>query len=107
MGKQYTFKTTKDTEWLQSVLDSMNSRERSEFIRSAIIAQLTKTSCIEVDRQSLTSNKRSDNKSDNDLGVQEMPKFNTLNVSDQVSDLDMFDEVEEQDLDSILDNINF
>lgn len=107
MGKQYTFKITKDTEWLQSVLDNMGSRERSEFIRSAIIAQLTKTSSIEVDRQSLTPTKKSDKRSVNDLEVQEMHKFATLNVSDQVSDLDMFDEVEEEDLDSVLDNITF
>jgi hypothetical protein len=37
MGKQYTFKSTKATSWLEPLLDGMG-KERSEFIREMIIA---------------------------------------------------------------------
>lgn len=40
MPKQYTFKTTKYTTWLEGFLDSLPSNERSEFIRGAIMEKL-------------------------------------------------------------------
>lgn len=36
MPKQYTFKTTKSTEWMEEVLDNLPSSERSRFIRFAL-----------------------------------------------------------------------
>lgn len=36
MPKQYTFKTTRATEWMESHLDSLPPSERSRFIRQAI-----------------------------------------------------------------------
>lgn len=111
MGKQYTFKTTKNTEWLEDVLNNMSGRERSEFIRAAIISYLTKTTPTNVDTRGLTSDKRSDNKSVKDLEVQEMGKFCTQNVSDSESDnwsdFEVIGTDDEQDLDNILDNIIF
>ncbi|WIT26466.1 hypothetical protein [Bacillus phage SPO1L4] len=36
MAKQHNFKTTKSTEWMDELLDSMGQGEKSLFIRSAI-----------------------------------------------------------------------
>lgn len=36
LPKQYTFKTTRHTEWMEEHLDSLPPSERSRFIRAAI-----------------------------------------------------------------------
>ncbi len=36
MPRQYTFKTTKDTAWMEEYLNQMGRLQRSEFIRSCI-----------------------------------------------------------------------
>lgn len=36
MPKQYTFKTTRDTDWLEPVLDRLPAKERSRYIRMAL-----------------------------------------------------------------------
>ena len=36
MGKQYTFKTTRDTQWLEPLLDALASNERSMTIRESL-----------------------------------------------------------------------
>ena len=36
MGKQYTFKTTRDTQWLEPLLDALQSNERSKTMREAL-----------------------------------------------------------------------
>lgn len=36
MPKQYTFRTTKDTHWLETILDGKDRDERSGFIRDMI-----------------------------------------------------------------------
>lgn len=49
MPKQYTFKTTRATDWLEEHLDSLPPSERSRFIRSAISDKLTKDDNIRQD----------------------------------------------------------
>lgn len=110
MSKQYTFKTTKSTLWLENVLDSMGSRERSEFIRSAIIHHLADTSSTQVDRRVLTSDKRSDKMKDKDFEIQRFDNFKTSGVSDKEKDLQSDFDIIEEDTDSLddkLDNITF
>jgi hypothetical protein len=44
LPRQYTFKTTKDTAWIEEVLDDpAHTRDRSAFIRELIIAGLEST----------------------------------------------------------------
>ena len=38
MPKQYTFKTTKSTSYIEEILDNLGSSERSDFIRNAILS---------------------------------------------------------------------
>jgi len=40
MGKQHTFRTTKDTEWMDEILNNMGCSGKSEFIRNAIADRL-------------------------------------------------------------------
>ncbi len=40
MPKQYNFKTTRATEWMEEVLDNLPPSERSRFIRTAIMKHL-------------------------------------------------------------------
>lgn len=40
MSKQYTFKTTRRTSYLEEVLDALPSQDRSEFIRCALSSYL-------------------------------------------------------------------
>jgi hypothetical protein len=42
-SKQYTFKTTRDTEWLEDILDSLPPQYRSEFIRAHLIQGINGT----------------------------------------------------------------
>lgn len=43
LTRQYTFKTTIDTEWIEKHLNSLPRRERSEFIRNCVISGLDKS----------------------------------------------------------------
>lgn len=43
MAKQYSFKTTKTTKWIESILDDLSSGERSEAIREMIADYLEKS----------------------------------------------------------------
>jgi hypothetical protein len=36
LPKQYTFKTTRQTSWMDSILEAVDSRDRSSFIRDMI-----------------------------------------------------------------------
>lgn len=36
MGKQYNFKTTRTTSWMEDILDNMSNGDRSLFIREAV-----------------------------------------------------------------------
>lgn len=38
MARQYTFKTTIETTWLDPILEEMTAKQRSAFIRDAIVA---------------------------------------------------------------------
>ena len=110
MGKQYTFKTTKDTLWLEKILDNMDSRCRSEFIRSAIINTLTVTQPSKDDRKVFSSDKMTDKTSDTDLRIQRTDNFKGFEGSDFKTDtLTDFDIIEEdiEDLDNRLDSIKF
>lgn len=42
MSKQYTFKTTKDTEWMEEILNRISPQDRSAFIRDSIRQNLEK-----------------------------------------------------------------
>lgn len=37
MSKQYTFKTTRYTEWMEEILDNISNQDRSRFIREVLI----------------------------------------------------------------------
>lgn len=40
MGRQFSFKTTKHTMWMDQYLLSMPANQRSEFLREAVMARL-------------------------------------------------------------------
>lgn len=110
MGKQYTFKTTKDTLWLEKILDNMDKRCRSEFIRNAIVSTLTVTQPRQDDRKVFSSDKMTDKTSVEDLRIQRTDNSKGFEGSDKMTDtLTDFDIIEEDidDLDSKLDSIKF
>jgi len=43
MTKQYTFKTTKETSWIEEILDRMDMGDRSKFIRTCITTVLDRS----------------------------------------------------------------
>lgn len=43
VARQFTFKTTIDTTWLDPILEGMENKERSDFIRTAIIEKLDRS----------------------------------------------------------------
>jgi len=40
MPKQFTFKTTRETAWIEPILDNMESGDRSKFIRQCLVDKL-------------------------------------------------------------------
>lgn len=51
MGKQYTFRLTRDTKWVENTLDKMESQHRSNFIREAIIQKIKQKDVTHVTQE--------------------------------------------------------
>lgn len=134
MTRQYTFKTTKNTKWIEPILDELSKdRERSAVIRDIIIEYLEKSGLREALEEELNKDSSVDtedsngrhplvhrmlvarslpNKSDfSQTKKHEVPQSNT--TSEEVSPPDdLFSDVsdiepDDIDLDSALDNISF
>lgn len=88
----------------------MGSRERSEFIRNAIIHQLVDNTPTQVDSKVFVTDKRSSNLSVKDLEVQRIDRFSTIEGSDRKTDNSPDFDMIEEDIDSLedkLDNLRF
>lgn len=105
MGKQYTFKTTRDTAWLEPVLDGLTGKERSATIRSALTLYfdnvrpaVTQTSHVTPDVPLVVSHRD---------GQTMVEKGNTPTewTPSPIDEPEI--EAQEADLDSVLDNLNF
>lgn len=102
--RQYTFKTTVDTEWIEEHLEKLPKRARSEFIRNCIISQLESG---EKSHMSHVSHKEVTPKVTHEEKVHEATPWTPS--PEDTSDLFGEGEVthEEIDLDKALDNLNF
>jgi hypothetical protein len=107
LGKQYTFKTTRDTEWLEPILDGLNGKERSRYIRMALVLLFDNkrpavTHGVSPEVRPVTpevslddTHKYASDPVSGDLYLKPIPK-----------DEPVF-EAQEVDLDSTLDNLDF
>lgn len=104
MGKQYTFKTTRDTEWLEPILDELPSQDRSRTIRMALVLMFDNVRPAVLQRSH----------TEEDVTLEERPevlfnaKFmgNTVSVTPDTYNEPVFEAIDE-DLDSKLDKLDF
>lgn len=97
MGKQYTFKTTKDTAWMEPILDAMSSGERSKFFRESVRKSLDNSGQTQVTPVSDVGNTKVRPVSDK-RGTQVTPP-----PIEEVEDI----EIPLENLESSLDNFKF
>jgi hypothetical protein len=76
LPKQYSFKTTRATEWMEEVLDSLPPSERSRFVREAIHYFLSKKKDKEEQRNTF-NDKVEQTKTTNDKERPSQPKHTT------------------------------
>lgn len=48
MSKRYTFRITRKTQWLEDVIESIEKKDQSDFIREMVIAGLRTTNQVSV-----------------------------------------------------------
>ena len=98
MPKQYTFKTTRHTAWMEEHLDSLPPSERSRFIRAAIADALEQDDIVRqyVSKSSEVILSPSKKVTQSDPTPMEEPLFGEGIVDDT-----------EEDLESKLNNLDF
>lgn len=93
LGRQYTFRTTRETEWLDDILMGIPTKDRARFIRKLIINGLEVHSGV--------------------IQKDDKPKTNTLPIKDKPTTIapppptEPIEDIEEEDLESKLDNLGF
>lgn len=98
LAKQYTFRTTRETNWLDDILMGVPSKDRARFIRKLIISGLWATS-----NESQTEHKPKSNESH----LEDKLESNVIPLETPPPPMEEGVEDTEIDLDSKLNNLDF
>ena len=97
MPKQYTFRTTRETSWLDEILMGVSDKDRARFIRNTLMAGLN-GSTIEL--------QSTHEPNTNSTQTEDKPNTETLARIENTEE-PLFGEPTELDLESKLNNLDF